>query len=158
VSARTAHRSTGGIFASALAAFFASEEGLSMKSPFRLLKCIGKAVFNWVGGSALGDLAAVLPDVVNDAWDWGRGDKDEPQRPRALQALAQAAAEDLAEQVEAVVVEVAGDQPAPVRRMLTTYLTQVPAAVRQSLRRSTDPTGRTVPPGLSLRRAEDLLP
>jgi serine/threonine protein kinase len=34
----------------------------------------------------------------------------------------------------------------------------VPAAVRRTLRRPSDPAGRTVPAGLPLRRAEDLIP
>jgi serine/threonine protein kinase len=37
------------------------------------------------------------------------------------------------------------------------YLAQAPAMARRSLRRPSDPTGRTVPPGLAPRRAEDLL-
>src|SRR5262249_45312731 len=53
--------------------------------------------------------------------------------------------------------EVAGDQPEPVRQKLAMYLQQVPGSIRQHLRRPTDPTGRTVPAGLTLRRASDLL-
>src|SRR5262249_11289164 len=41
---------------------------------------------------------------------------------------------------------------------MATYLAQVPAAVRQTLRSPADPSGRTVPPGLSLKRADDVLP
>src|SRR5207248_10356321 len=33
----------------------------------------------------------------------------------------------------------------------------IPDTVRQSMRRPADPTGRTVPPGLAMRRPEDLL-
>ena len=41
--------------------------------------------------------------------------------------------------------------------MLGTYLTQVPAMVRKSLRRQSDPTGRSVSANLVPRKAEDLL-
>jgi serine/threonine protein kinase len=53
---------------------------------------------------------------------------------------------------------VAADQPPEARRRLREYLTLVPAAVRQSLRRAADPSGPTVPGTLSFRRPEDLLP
>lgn len=42
------------------------------------------------------------------------------------------------------------------RHTLETYLRQVPGRIQCSFRRLDDPTGRTVPPGLPLRRAEDL--
>ena len=41
---------------------------------------------------------------------------------------------------------------------LATYLTQVPAAMRRSLRRDADPSGKTVPATLAIRRPDDLLP
>jgi serine/threonine protein kinase len=128
-----------------------------MKRPFRLLKFVGKAVVNYVSGGALGQLADALPDLVKNVWNWWSGGQDEAQLRDELQSLAQATADDIAQQVRAVVAEVAGDQPETTRQQLTTYLTQVPAAVRQTLRHPTDPTGTTIPPGFSLRRAEDLL-
>ena len=47
-----------------------------------------------------------------------------------------------------VVAEVAAAQPEAVRQLVTGYLTMVPAAVRASLRRQSDPSGTTVPPDL----------
>ena len=66
--------------------------------------------------------------------------------------LAQAPAEQVLQQVEADVQAVAADQPAEVQQALTAYLTQVPAAIRRSLRRPSDPTGTTVPATLALSR------
>jgi hypothetical protein len=45
-----------------------------------------------------------------------------------------------------------------VREELRIYLSQVPGAIHRSLRRPADPSGATVPAGLSLRRGADLLP
>src|SRR5205085_1638916 len=74
-----------------------------------------------------------------------------------LEELAQAAPADVRRAAEAVAAEVAAGQGGEVRQALTCYLGQVPDAVRQSLRRPSDPGGTTVPPGTSLGRAEDLL-
>ena len=65
--------------------------------------------------------------------------------------------EQVLQQVEADVQAVAADQPPEVRQALTAYLTQVPAAIRRSLRRPSDPTGTTVPATLALSRPEDLM-
>jgi serine/threonine protein kinase len=50
------------------------------------------------------------------------------------------------------------DQPAEVQEALVSYLSQMPGVIRRSLRRPQDPTGRTVPQGMSLRKPEELLP
>src|SRR5262249_5907756 len=52
----------------------------------------------------------------------------------------------------------AAEQPPEVQQALTAYLEQLPAAIRQSLRRPADPSGMTVPATLALKRPEDLLP
>ena len=56
-----------------------------------------------------------------------------------------------------VVAEVAADQPEAVRQLVTGYLTMVPAAVRASLRRQSDPSGTTIPPDLVPRSADELI-
>jgi serine/threonine protein kinase len=58
--------------------------------------------------------------------------------------------------VDELVGELGVGQPAAVREAARTYLNQVPGCVQRSLRRPEDPSGRTVPAGLVLRRAEDL--
>jgi formylglycine-generating enzyme required for sulfatase activity len=128
----------------------------------RLLRCLARAVKN----NALKVLADAVPfggalyDVAADAW---RNYRQQPQAdPKAdlaadLQAVAQAPAADVRQEAVAAAKEVAADQPPAVQQALTLYLTQVPAMVRRSLRRPSDPTGTTVPATLSLGKPEDLL-
>ncbi|HWG41423.1 MAG TPA: protein kinase [Gemmataceae bacterium] len=126
---------------------------------FPLLRCLAKAVVKHgvkflcnlaPGGGAVYDFAA---DVVEEY----RRDSREDALRAELQALAQAPLEQVLQQVEADVQAVAADQPPEVRQALTAYLTQVPAAIRRSLRRPSDPTGTTVPATLALSRPEDLM-
>jgi serine/threonine protein kinase len=91
-------------------------------------------------------------------WDGYWEGLAEAQRLAELQALAQAPQPQVQQAVTAVVQKVAADKPPQVRQRLTTYLTQVPALVRQATRRPTDPSGVTVPPYLRLQKAQDLLP
>ena len=51
---------------------------------------------------------------------------------------------------------VAANQPPEVRERMERFLDMVPATIQQSLRRPEDPSGRTVPRGLTLRSAADL--
>jgi formylglycine-generating enzyme required for sulfatase activity len=53
--------------------------------------------------------------------------------------------------------EEAAALPESQRKQLAAYLCQVPASIRQSLRRPSDRTGTTVPPGMGFRKANDLL-
>jgi serine/threonine protein kinase len=126
--------------------------------PFALLKCIGKAVvkqgLNVLTGGLLGDVLEKVAEQTMD--DWGK-QKQEQERREELLAMAQATLREVTQQVAALVAELAGDQPEPARRALAAYLLQVPAAVRQTFRRATDPSGKTIPAGFSLRKAEDLL-
>src|SRR5262245_50042594 len=123
-----------------------------------LLKLVGKALLNAVSGGFAGDLVCeFLPEVAEKAWkDWSK-EKDEPQRRAEVEQLAQAPDEEVRQWVRETVKEVAGGQSADVQGRLAGYLMQVPACVRQNMRRPTDPTGKTVPAGLSLRKASDLL-
>jgi hypothetical protein len=59
-------------------------------------------------------------------------------------------------QVDQLLGELGAGQSAAERQAARTYLNQIPGRVQRSLRRPEDPSGRTVPAGLVLRRAEDL--
>ncbi|HTU23004.1 MAG TPA: SUMF1/EgtB/PvdO family nonheme iron enzyme [Gemmataceae bacterium] len=127
---------------------------------FPLLRCLAKAVVkhglkflcNLVpGGGPVYDIAA---DVVEE---YLRDCREEDLRAD-LQSLAQAPAEPIHQEVAAAVQAEAAAQPPEIQQALTAYLTQVPAAIRRSLRRSSDPTGTTVPATLALSRPEDLMP
>ena len=130
-----------------------------MRTPLVLLKAIGKAVLNCVGGGVLGDiLIDALPEIADNAWNEWSKEKDVKERRAELEAVAQATGEQLAEAVKEVVREVAAGASPDVRELLTGYLRQVPAEIRRTLRRPADPTGTTVPAGLVLRKGNDLLP
>jgi serine/threonine protein kinase len=123
------------------------------------LKFVAKAALNAVGGGVAGDFALeVLPDLARDVWNWwGKGRPEEDLRGE-VQQLAQLAPDEAKRQAELVVAEEAAEQPEPVRHALTIYLSQVPASIRQSQRRPSDPSGRSLAPGLSLQKPDDLLP
>jgi formylglycine-generating enzyme required for sulfatase activity len=127
---------------------------------FRILRCLAKAIVKHgakflcnlaPGGGAVYDFAA---DVIEDYRREGREDALRAD----LQAMAQAPAEQVRAEVEAAVEAEAVAQPPEVRQALTAYLTQVPATIRRSLRRPSDPGGTTVPATVALSRPEDLLP
>src|SRR5262249_22293304 len=80
------------------------------------------------------------------------------ERQAEVEQLVQTPAAELKAAVAEVVEEVAADKPKEVQQALTSYLTQVPAAIRRSLRRPADPSGSTVPPERTVQSANDLLP
>src|SRR5262249_15289261 len=92
--------------------------------------------------------------IVKDVWDWWAPDRDPARSQAELEALANASPAEVLHAAAQVVAEVASDRPEPVRRALTTYLAQLPQAVRRSLRRQTIP-GRTLT--LRLKQPSDLL-
>ena len=95
-------------------------------------------------------LIDALPEIANNVWDEWSKEKDAKERRAELEAVAQATGEQLADAVKEVVREVAAGASPDVREALTTYLRQVPAEIRRTLRRPSDPTGTTVPAGLVL--------
>jgi hypothetical protein len=133
-----------------------------MRTPLALLKYIGRALLNAVGGQLIGDaldfILDVLPEMAHDVQEWWGRDRDADQRRAEIEALARVHAAQLQRAVAAAVELAAADEPAPVRQALAGYLTQVPPTIRRALRRPSDPSGTTVPPTLPLQRPEDLLP
>lgn len=128
-----------------------------MQVRYKILMCVGKALLNQVGG-VLGDvLVDVLPDAARAAWDWWSEGNDADARLAEVQELAQASPGEVRSAVQDIVSGIAADQPAEVRQALTTYLTQVPVSLRQTLRRPADPSGRSVAAGLLPQSAGDLL-
>jgi serine/threonine protein kinase len=102
--------------------------------------------------------AEVVYDMAADVWEDYRRDRQEQALRAELQAAAGAPAEQVRQEAEAAVRAEAAGQPAEVQVALASYLSQVPAAIRRSLRRPSDPSGTTVPATLSLSRPQDLVP
>ena len=106
-----------------------------MSVPVALLKVIGKGVLNAVGGGVVGDvLFDALPEVAHEVWAWWKKDRTPEQQREDVEALAKAPPAEVREAVKEVVAELAADKPAELQFDLERYLTQVPAAIRQSLR------------------------
>lgn len=74
-----------------------------------------------------------------------------------LEDVVQAQGDELQAAIAEIVRQEAADQPPEVRQVIEVYLNHVPAAIRRSLRRPTDPTGTTVSQALVPRSANDLL-
>ena len=122
----------------------------------RFFRCVARAIM----AKGLRGLVAELPfgeflfDVAEDV----QCQLSEEQLREAVQQVAQPAPADEVRRVaEQVAHEVAAGQPAAVQQALSIYLSLIPSAVRQSLKRPDDPTGTTVPATLSLSRPEDLM-
>jgi tetratricopeptide (TPR) repeat protein len=127
-----------------------------MATSLVILRCIGKAVLK--AAVKVVPFGEVVLELATDAYGAWSQERDEAQRRAELQALAQATASEIKTQISAIVQEIAGNQPGPVRQTVEAYLVQVPVAVHQSFRRVSDPSGRTAPSLLSLRKADDLVP
>ena len=98
-----------------------------------------------------------LYEVAAEAWRRFKLRKAQDAMRADIQNLAQAAADEV-KQAAIDAARAAYPKDREKAAELELYLTQIPAAVRQSLRRQDDPSGRTVPGGLRLDKFEDLLP
>src|SRR5215510_8546186 len=112
-----------------------------MSASVTLLRFVARSLLNAVSGGLAGDLVCdVLPEVAQKTWgNWSK-EKNEAQRQAEVATLAQASDDEVRRLVRQAVDEEARGKPAEVRQHLSQYLMQVPAAIRQSFRRPTDPT------------------
>jgi len=123
------------------------------------LECVAQAVM----GRGVRGLCEFVPggpylfDVAGDALRLFREKRRGDQLREEVSAAAAASADDAKRIAAEVAQEVASSGPPEDRLALELYLTQIPAAVRASLKRAADPTGRTVPPDLALDAPADLL-
>lgn len=125
-----------------------------MSKALIVLKCVSKGVLNAISGGVLGEVLG----VANNIWDELEKQANEKERLEDLQRLAQASAEEMRGSVEEVVREVAHDQTDQIKRQLEAYLLTVQAQVRRTFRSPSDPTGTTIPVGVTIRSAGDLAP
>jgi serine/threonine protein kinase len=124
-----------------------------------LMKCIAEAVAakgvkglaEWVPGGPY------LYDVGHDALRRLRERRRHEQLRDEIRLAAEASFAETQRAAAEVVREVVPIAPVEDRVALELYLSQVPGAVRRSLRRADDPTGRTVPPGFALNTPDDLV-
>jgi eukaryotic-like serine/threonine-protein kinase len=127
---------------------------------FKLLfKCIGQAVCaNGLKALAgLVPLGGVVYDVAADALQRLREERQDDEIRALMEEAVRASPEEVKKEADAVADEVAAGQPEEVRHKLGVYLAQLPAGLRQSFKRPSDPAGRSVPFTFSMKRPEDLL-
>lgn len=121
------------------------------------LKCVAEAVIE----KGVGGLASMIPggeyayNVAQSAWKKYRDQKKDAEQRAEIQQLAQSTFEDAKRAAAEAVREATGGKDTPIE--LELYLSQVPAAVQQSLKRPEDPTGTTVPPTFFLNSPDDVL-
>jgi serine/threonine protein kinase len=125
-----------------------------------LLRCIGEAVCV-KGPKALFSLVPfgeVLFDIAEEAYRRLR-ESSQQEQVAAIAAAAGASTEEARAEAEAAVAELPCAQALPLEAQikLVSYLSQVPSVVRQTLKRPSDPAGKTVPPSFTLKKAEQLL-
>jgi len=128
-----------------------------------LLKYAAKAFIkvsgNVVGFGIGGDfLVEVAPRIIEEIWKGWGSQKNDAQRKAELAALALLSPKEISARADAIINEVAADQPSEVKEAARSYLAQLPDAVRKSLQRPEDLTGTSIPPDFSISKAEDLQP
>ncbi len=127
---------------------------------FTFFQCVGEAIAAKGVRGILGEIpfAGVLIEMGFEAHErWCRR-HDAAQMRAELQAVAQAGADEVRQAARQVSEEVARGHGPAARDAIEIYLSQIPAAVRRTCRRLEDPSGRSLPVLLSLRRPEDLIP
>ena len=97
-----------------------------------------------------------LLDVCGEAFKLWRERRRDAQLREELAKVAAASAEEARKTAEEVARQVVGESNPDEAAAVGLYLAQIPGAVRASLKRSDDPTGRTVPPELALNSPADL--
>ncbi|AMV27965.1 Serine/threonine-protein kinase Pkn1 [Gemmata sp. SH-PL17] len=96
-------------------------------------------------------------EVAQHAYKMLRERQKAAELREEIAKVAAASAEEAKKMAEQVAREVVNQGPIEDRLTLELYLTQMPGAVRQSLKRADDPTGKTVPPDFAVDEAEDLV-
>jgi hypothetical protein len=121
-----------------------------------LLRCIGAAVCVKAPRALLSlvPLGEYLYDVAEETYRLLRASGREADQVAAIAAAAGAGIEETRQEAQGVVEELAlaHSLPPEAQINLVSYLSQVPSVVRQTLKRPSDPAGKTVPATFSLRQ------
>ena len=127
-----------------------------------IMRCVGRAVVK----NGAGALASLVPfgnalfEIARDALeDYRKGPSNSEAALRAeLEALAQASPTEVRKAAEEVASAEGKGLTDEIRLTLVATLGQMQDSTRKSLRRPADPSGKTVPAGLSLKTDTDLIP
>jgi hypothetical protein len=126
---------------------------------FAIFECLALAIKE-NGLRGLGEMVPggqYILNVAKQAYRLFQERRKEAALKEEMAKVAAAGIEEAKKVAEQVARQVAHDAPAEERIALELYLTQVPGAVRQSLKRADDPTGETVPPEWAIEIPEDLV-
>jgi serine/threonine protein kinase len=138
----------------------------------QLLMSLGRVLVR----RGLKDLTSALPsflpswgnsliEIAKETWEDYTGTLANRQAPAApaenlrseVEALVRDTPGGVRQKADEVAQRVAGDQPPEMRQALANYLVQVPAMIRRSLRRPSDPSGTTLTGNFTLRKGDDLV-
>lgn len=118
-----------------------------------LIRCVAKALIkSGVNVVTLG----IGGEILDEIWNYWKDQTDADQRRKELEQLANMGNQQSRQQATQVVKQEAISSSPQLAQAITTYLTQIPAHVRRSLRRPSDPSGTTVSLNLVPQRAADL--
>jgi tRNA A-37 threonylcarbamoyl transferase component Bud32 len=125
---------------------------------FAVFQCVALAIKN-KGIRGLTELVpggSYILDVAQEAFRILRERRKDAKLKEELAKVAAASVEEARKAAAEVAREVVDGGSVEDRIALELYLTRIPDAVRASLKRADDPSGRTVPPGLALDSPDDL--
>jgi serine/threonine protein kinase len=125
---------------------------------FAFLKCVGQGFLKCGLNLVLSPFGAVVYDIAKEAWDNYKQQKQAADLRKELEEIVQSTREELKQAVSEVVEAIAAGKSETDREALTNYLALLPSAIQRSLRSPSDPSGATVPYGLPLSKAQDLIP
>jgi hypothetical protein len=125
-----------------------------------LIQCLGQALCTQGARSLNGivPFSEVIYQVAMDAIQRIREIRKPDEVHDSLEWAASAGADEIREQVNAVVLDVGKTHPPRLCKTMTSYLLHFPPLLRQAMKRPSDPSGRTIPASLTLENPEDLLP
>lgn len=122
------------------------------------LKCVAESVVE-LGVRGLADAVpggGYACDLASSVWKKYRDRRRVEQIRQDVQEIAAAGVSEVRQAAAEAVRTAAGVLPADQRGQLELFLAQVPAAVRQSLKRPDDVSGRSVPARFTLGSADDV--
>jgi serine/threonine protein kinase len=125
---------------------------------FAVLECVAEAVKN----KGFKGLCEFVPgggyvlDIAADAYRIIRERQKDAAIKEELARIAAATTEEARRAAEEVARRIASQAQPEERLALELYLTQIPGAIRQSLKRADDPSGKSVPADFALSGPQDL--
>ena len=125
---------------------------------FAVLECVAEAVKN----KGFKGLCEFVPgggyvlDIAADAYRIIRERQKDAAIKEELARIAAATTEEARRAAEEVARKVASQAKPEEQLALELYLTQIPGAIRQSLKRADDPSGKSVPANFALSGPQDL--